>query len=333
MRKPKVLLTAAPGGHSGYAYAIAYYLRKLGIQVAFLTARGDPWTKEKLKQLGRIIEIEMPRKPNEPLYKTIHRWPRAAIDALKTVTEEYDILVACGSNHSIMPALVAKTRGLKLVNLESIVRFTVPGRTPKLLYPIADLTIVHWKEQLKHYPKAFVAGPIYEPPKYKPKDEGYILVTAGTQGHKQLFDTISKLNLKNVVMQTGKVDPKPYQQKHPSWIVFRYDPDLEKWIAGASIVITHFPGMTSATAALAYQKPVILVPAPHLKYSAPLADGRIYAKKVGAILLLNNLQRTLLRIITYLRGLQKRRRLGYMHNLNKNGSLKTALLIYNLTKY
>jgi len=284
-RTRKVLLTAAPGGHSGYAAAIAHYLREKGIQPVFITAKGDTWTKQKLQRYGQTIEATMPRHPGEPLAKTLHRWPKTLLESLKHVKREYRVLVSCGSNLSLAPALTAKIKGMKLINIESIVRLTTPGKTPRLLHPIADTTLVHWPEQQKLHPGAIVVGPIYEPPRYKPRDEGYILVTAGTTGHKKLFDTIDKLNLPNIVMQTGRINPEPYKKRHPHWTVFRFDPDLDKWIARASLVITHFPGMTSATAALAYKKPVILVAAHHIHLSARQEDGAQYAKKIGAIYL------------------------------------------------
>ncbi len=281
----KVLLTAAPGGHSGYAYAIAYYLWSHGIEPVFVVAHHDKWAPRKLERLGEVIRVPMPRLPGEPLYKTLHRWPAAFLRAMRVVKKEYRVLVSCGANLSIAPGVAAKTKGLRLVNVESIVRLSTPGRTPRLLHRLADKTLVHWPEQAKLLPGAEVVGPIYEPPRYKPRDEGYILVTTGTMGHKLLFDAVSELGLRNIVLQTGRVDPEPYRRKNPTWRVFRFDPDLDKWIAGASLVITHFPGMTSATAALAYNKPVILVAAPHLRLSAPQRDGPLYAEKIGAIYL------------------------------------------------
>ncbi|HID40906.1 MAG TPA: hypothetical protein EYP33_01990, partial [Pyrodictium sp.] len=221
----KVLLTAAPGGHSGYAAAIAHYLREKGIQPIFITAKGDTWTKQKLQRYGQTIEVTLLRHPGEPLARTLHRWPQALLESLKHVKREYRVLVSCGSNLSLAPALTAKIKGMKLVNIESIVRLSTPGKTPRLLHPIADATLVHWPEQQKLHPGAILVGPIYEPPRYKPRDEGYILVTAGTTGHKKLFDAIDKLNLPNIALQTGKIDPEPYKKRHPSWTVFRFDPD------------------------------------------------------------------------------------------------------------
>lgn len=315
----KVLFTAAPGGHSGYAYAIAYYLRSYGIEPVFIVAEHDKWAPKKLERLGEVIRAPMPRLPGEPLYKTIHRWPAAFLRAVRIVRKEYRVLVSCGANLSIAPGVAAKTKRLKLVNVESIVRLSTPGRTPRLLHRLADKTLVHWPEQVKLLPGAEVVGPIYEPPRYKPRDEGYILVTTGTMGHKLLFDALSKLGLRNIVLQTGKVDPEPYRRRNPAWHVFRFDPDLDKWIAGASLVITHFPGMTSATAALAYKKPVILVAAPHLRLSAPQRDGPLYAKKIGAIYLSRISPRSLEEAIKEARNLEPKRL--------ENGAINAAKII------
>ncbi|KSW10780.1 hypothetical protein CF15_08375 [Pyrodictium occultum] len=318
----EVLLTAAPGGHSGYAAAIAHYLRGMGLQPVFIAARGDELARRRLSRLGRVVEITMPRRPGEPLAATIHRWPRALAEALGLVERRHRVLVSCGGNLSIAPALAAKLKGLRLVNLESIVRLTTPGRTPRLLRPLADATLVHWPEQLRIHPGALVVGPVYEPPRYPPRDEGYILVTAGTMGHPRLFDAVDRLAPPRVVMQTGRVDPEPYRRRHPGWRVFRYDPDLDRWIAGASIVVTHFPGMTSATAALAYRRPVVLVAAPHLRLSASQRDGPPYAEKIGAVYLPDPTPQALARAMEEARSREPPR--------HPNGAEKAAEIIARL---
>ncbi len=278
----KVLLTAAPGGHSGYAYAIGYYLARMGVEVGFLAPASKEWLREKLSRLGRVIDYPMPRKPGESLLRSLHRWPGAFLRALRRVTRDYDALVSCGANISIPPALVAKVKGLRLYNVESIVRILDRGKTPRILYPLSDATLLHWEEQLRNYPKGVVVGPIVEPPEHPVADEGYLLVTAGTVGNKKLFDAVLGLDEDKVIVQTGRVDPEPYRRKRPEWTWIRFTDQLTKLIARAHVVITQFPGMTSATAALAYKKPVVMVPAPHLKLSASLENARIYAEKIKA---------------------------------------------------
>ena len=282
----RVLITAAPGGHSGYAYAIGYHLSRMGVEVHFLTV-GEEWLVEKLSRVGRVHVAPMPRRPGEPLYKTLHRWPPALVKALRVVGEvKPSALVACGSNFSIPPALSALLRGVPLYNVESIVRILEPGRTPRILHRFSRLTLLHWEEQLRHYPGGVVVGPIYEPPEAEPRDEGYILITAGTTGNPQLFEAAARSGLgDSVVVQTGAIDPAPYRRLRPKWRFIRFTPRLGELIAGARAVITQFPGMTSATAALSYRKPVVLVPARHLRLSASLENARIYASKIGAVYL------------------------------------------------
>ena len=318
-----VYLTAARGGHSGYAKAIAHYLGD-EITKYFIIARGDQWTANKIKDYGNIIDMQMPRKLNEPLLFTLHRWPLAFIESLYKIKRRCRVLISCGSNLSIAPAITAWLKRLKIVNVESIVRLSSPGKTPSILRPISDVTLVHWEEQAKLLPGAVVVGPIYEPPRYKTSDEGYILVTTGTHGHRELFDLLTEIGPSNIVLQTGEIDPKPYREKRPEWQVIDFTPDLVRLIAKASIVITHFPGMTSATAALAYRKPVVMVAAPHLKLSASIEDGELYAKKIGAVFIKQLSKRNLREAIERASSLEPRR--------YENGAKKAAEIIKELIK-
>ena len=96
-----------------------------------------------------------------------------------------------------------------------------------------------------------------------------------------LFDSIAKTGLKNVVLQTGRINPEKYKKIHSEWIVFDFDPDFQKWIAGASVVVSHL-GKTVIDAALTYGKPVVIVPNPEWTHTAGLADAKILAKKLNA---------------------------------------------------
>lgn len=125
--------------------------------------------------------------------------------------------------------------------------------------------------------------PLYEIPKYKVRNEGYVVVTGGTYGHKKLFDTIIKLDLEKVVLQTGRVRPEPYRKVRPDWVIFDYDPEFNRWIAKADVVISHL-GKTVIDAALTYRKPVIIVPNPEWRLTAGWEDAEILAEKLNAIL-------------------------------------------------
>jgi len=278
----RIIITASGGGHTGYAVALAQRLEKKA-EMTFIVPENDKWSKSKVEKYGEIIYVKKARGPKDSLAKAIPGLIKAGIQSLEGIKNKYEVFVSTGSNHSVPPAIAAKTKGLKLINIESSVRFTKPSLSVRALQYISDLTILQWPEQKKILPKGIVVGPLFEKPLYPSEDKGYILVTGGTYGHKLLFDTINNLNLDNIVLQTGRIDPESYRKKHPQWIIFDFDPDFQKWIAGASIVISHL-GKTVIDAALTYKKPTIIVPNPEWTLTAGWPDAELLAKKLNAIL-------------------------------------------------
>jgi len=278
----RVIITASGGGHTGYAVALAQRLHGRA-DTLFIIPRNDKWTKSKVERYGEVVEVSKPRGPRDSLGKLLLRMPRALLESIGRVRGDYDVFVSSGSNHSVPPAIIARLKGLRVYNVESSVRFTRPSLSARWLRPFSHVTVLQWEEQSRIHPKGVVYGPLYEYPEYEPVDKGYILVTGGTYGHKLLFDAVSELELENVVLQTGRVDPEPYRRKHPEWTVFRFDPDFGKWLAGASVVVSHL-GKTVIDAALTYRKPVVIVPNPEWRLTAGWEDARILARKLNAVL-------------------------------------------------
>ena len=296
----RIIITASGGGHTGYAVALAQRLEKKA-EMAFIVPENDKWSKSKVEGYGEILYVKKARGPKDSLAKAIPGLIIAGIQSLEGVKKQYEVFVSTGSNHSVPPAIVAKTKGLKLINIESSVRFTKPSLSVRALQYISDLTILQWPEQKKILPKGIVVGPLFEKPLYPSEDKGYILVTGGTYGHKLLFDTINNLNLDNIVLQTGRINPEPYHKKHPQWIVFDFDPDFQKWIAGASIVVSHL-GKTVIDATLTYKKPTIIVPNPEWTLTAGWPDAELLAKKLNAILVKQITPENILKAIKTVRG-------------------------------
>jgi len=278
----KIIITASGGGHTGYAVALAQRLKGKA-EMTFIVPEGDFWSKSKVEKYGKIVYVRKSRGPKDPLAKAIPGLIKAGIQSLKKIEDSYDVFVSTGSNHSVPPAITAKVRGLKIINIESSVRFTKASLSVRALKYISDLTVLQWPEQKSILPEGVVVGPLFEKPLYSCENKGYILVTGGTYGHKPLFDVINNLDLDNVVLQTGRINPEIYRKKHPEWTVFDFDPEFQKWIAGANIVISHL-GKTVIDAALTYKKPTIIVPNPEWTLTAGWPDGEILAKKLNAFL-------------------------------------------------
>jgi UDP-N-acetylglucosamine--N-acetylmuramyl-(pentapeptide) pyrophosphoryl-undecaprenol N-acetylglucosamine transferase len=291
-----VVITAAGGGHTGRALALAERLAG-SVELAFIIVKGDEWSRKKLSKYGKIFEIPRVRAPNEHFVKGIYR----ALLQLPVLTRLFAkikpcVLVSTGAGIGVSAGLAAKILKIPIYNIESIVRFIKPSMSARLLRPLSKVTVLHWEEQLRIHPSGRVYGPIFEKPKYKPWKGDYILVTGGTHGFKKLFDIISRIGWKNVVIQTGRVNPEPYRRSHPEWIVFRFDPDFGRWLSGASLVITHF-GQTVIDSVLTYRKPTVIVYNREWRTAASLGDARMLSRKLGAPLVEDLSLSSLLRAI------------------------------------
>jgi len=277
----RVLILAGGGGHTGYAYALAQALHEK-VELHFLVPEGDSLSKRKLSKFGKVDSLIKPRGPKTPMYEFIPRLIFAFFQSLGKVARKYNVVVSTGSNFCVPPAMMAWTKRIPVVNIESCVRFTKASITAKTLRPFSRLTALQWDEQ-KSLLDGVTVGPLLPRPEKKPWNGGYILITGGTHGHKQLFDVVAESNLRNVILQTGRVDPTPYKERHPEWKVIVFTERFDELIAGADVVISHF-GLTPLEAT-AYRKPTIIVLNPEWKRTVGLRDAEVFAKKLNAVLL------------------------------------------------
>ena len=277
----KVLILAGGGGHTGHAYALAQALSKRGVSLFFFVPKGDNLSAKRLGRFGKVDFLVKPRDPKTPTLEFAYRLIKSFANAIVKMSGEFDVVVSTGSNFSILPALIAWIKGVPIVSVESVIRFTRASITARLLHPVSSITALQWEEQKKLL-KGVVVGPILPRPETKPWNGGYILVTVGTHGHKLLVDTLAQSSLQNVILQIGKIDPKPYKEKHPKWKVISQTERFHELIAGAEVVVTHF-GFTLLET-LAYRKPSVVVVNPEWTRTVGFEDAKCLAKKTNAVL-------------------------------------------------
>jgi UDP-N-acetylglucosamine--N-acetylmuramyl-(pentapeptide) pyrophosphoryl-undecaprenol N-acetylglucosamine transferase len=273
-----VLILAGGGGHTGFAYALAQRLEDKA-SMLFLIPEGDTLSHKRLSKFGNVDYLLKPRGAKTPTGNFTYNLARALANSMKKVKGDFDAVVSTGSNFCIPPALVAFLKGIPVVNIEGEARFIGASKTARILQPLSSITALQWSEQ-KNFLKGTVVGPIFAKPEIEPWNGGYVLVTGGTLGHKRLFDVLNGSDLKNVVLQTGEVNPEPYRKRHPEWKVLDFSLNFHELIAGAEVVVTH-QGSTPLEAVV-YKKPSVIVPNPELKRTFPRRDSEIFAKKVGA---------------------------------------------------
>lgn len=277
-----VLILAGGGGHTGEAYALAQELYGK-VKLSFLVPEGDMLSKTKLSRFGEVDTLILPRGPKTPHYQFIPRLFKAFIHSFIKVSGKFDVVVSHGSNFCLAPAIMAWAERIPVVNVENCVRFIGASRTAKILQYFSKVTALEWEEQ-KKFLKGIVVGPLIQDPEVKPWNGKYVLVTGGTHGHKLLFDALAKSSLKNLILQTGEVDPEPYKKAHPEWKIIKSTDRFGELIAGARVVVTHF-GAT-ALEVLSYKKPMVIVGNPEWTRAAVFGDAKVFAEKINAPLVL-----------------------------------------------
>jgi len=275
------LILAGGGGHTGFGYALAQRLEDKASMLFFIP-EGDILSYKRLSKFGKVDYLLKPRGAKTPTGEFAYNLARAFAISMKKVSRKFDVVVSTGSNFCIPPAFTAFSKRIHLINIEGAVRFTRASITARILQPFSAITALQWPEQKKLL-KGTVVGPLLHRPEIQPWNGGYILVTGGTLGHKLLFDAVNESDLKNVVLQTGEIDPEPYRKRHPEWKIMRYSSKFPEFLAGAEIIVTHFG--STALESVVYQKPAVMVLNPEWKRTVGKTDATIFAKKLGATIL------------------------------------------------
>jgi UDP-N-acetylglucosamine:LPS N-acetylglucosamine transferase len=101
----------------------------------------------------RVIWAHHPTQRNAP---NLLRNLRLAWSALRR--ERPDVIVSTGAGVAPPFFLVAKLLRIPTVYVEAYERVRNPSLTGRLCYPIADLFLLQWEEQLERFPRGRVIG-------------------------------------------------------------------------------------------------------------------------------------------------------------------------------
>ena len=150
----KVCFAASSGGH---LEEIAK-LQEIGSNYdSFLvTEKGD---FGEVKFCDKVFyESQINRKEKLFIFKFI----KLTFDSLKIlISQKPDCIISTGALATVPICVLGKMFKRKVIYIESFARVDSPSLTGKIMYKVADLFIVQWKDMLKHYPKAVYGGKIF----------------------------------------------------------------------------------------------------------------------------------------------------------------------------
>ncbi len=157
-KKKTILIILGKGGHTAQMLRL---VRLLGnkFEYEYVIRKDDILSSKMIEIPGKIWKITTPRSYDMPLWKAIINTIKSFFEAFRIVkNSKATVVISCGAGLAVPISYISKLFGKKVVFIESWSRVWKPSMSGKLIYPIADMFFIQWKELTKYYPKAIYAG-------------------------------------------------------------------------------------------------------------------------------------------------------------------------------
>ena len=156
--KKKVLFISSTGGHFNELMQLKPMFEKYDYHI--ITEK-DITNKDLVQQYEKKIYF-LPYGTRSKIFSYIIKYFYLC---MKTVFLYFKLrpkyIVTTGTHTAGPMCYLGKLFGSKIIYIETFANSNTKTVTGRLIYPIADLFIVQWKEMLKLYPKAVYGGSIY----------------------------------------------------------------------------------------------------------------------------------------------------------------------------
>lgn len=152
----KICFVSSSGGHWEELLCLKKVTRKNDTHF-YVTEAGGQAAEQSLSD--HIYTVPLINRQEK---KFIRYFLRLFLTAQKIITQEKpNVVISTGALVAFPFCIVGKIHGCKIIYIESFARVKDKSLTGKLVYPIADLFLVQWKDLLSVYPKSVYIGPIF----------------------------------------------------------------------------------------------------------------------------------------------------------------------------
>ncbi len=154
----KVLFISSTGGH----FNELMQLRPLFLKYDYHIITEKDKTNEYLKDIYIDRISYVPYGTRSKLFSYIFKYFYIIIKSIYLFIRIKPKYIVTTGTHTAGPiCYFGKLLGCKIIYIETFANRNTRTATGRLIYPIADLFIVQWKEMKKLYPKAIYGGSIY----------------------------------------------------------------------------------------------------------------------------------------------------------------------------
>ena len=157
-KKNRVLFISSTGGHLEELFQLKPTMEKYDYHI--ITEKTETNSNLKEKYGNKIDYLVYGTRKNLIKYAFV-----MAINCIKSflfyLKIKPNIIVTTGTHTAVMMCYIGKFFGAKVIYIETFANRETKTLAGRLVYPIADLFIVQWKDMLKIYPKAEYFGGVY----------------------------------------------------------------------------------------------------------------------------------------------------------------------------
>ena len=152
----KNLAILGKGGHTTQMLKLLEKMPK-DYEYSYVICYEDPISEKKVE--GAIYKVNMPSMEGDSNFIKVVRTLRTIFQAVITLIKDNpDVVISAGPGVGAIFSYIGKLFGKKVIFIESWARVYSKSDSGKIVYPIADLFFVQWKEMKKVYPNAIYAG-------------------------------------------------------------------------------------------------------------------------------------------------------------------------------
>ena len=158
MKNKKILFISSSGGHLSELMQLKKLFTKFEYHI--VTEKTDSTKNLKNEYKEKISYLVYGTKKNPFKYFFV-----MIINLIKSFfilkKQKPDVIVTTGAHTAVIMCYIAKIFRKKVIYIETFANINTKTLTGRLVYPIADIFVVQWKDMQKLYPKAEYWGWIY----------------------------------------------------------------------------------------------------------------------------------------------------------------------------
>lgn len=152
----KVLAILGKGGHTAQMLRLLKRMPK-DYEYSYVICYEDPISEKKVE--GLVYKVNMPSMEGDSNLRKAIRTLRTVFQAvIELIKDNPDVVITAGPGVGAVFSYMGKLLRKKVIFIESWSRVYSKSHSGRIVYPIADLFFVQWKEMKKLYPNAIYAG-------------------------------------------------------------------------------------------------------------------------------------------------------------------------------